>query len=115
MKQLIKRILPYRVVRHVQIPQRLDEIQQTLVELRAILNQQHHTLLSLNHQIIYGGQAGLPLLIDLADRIRVDAETSIGAIHAIERMTTGGAQRIEAAIERVETWSAAMTSRESDA
>ncbi len=99
---MLKRVVPRRLVRQFQSPDRLDEIQREITALRSLMDDQRHTLLSLNHTIVYGGESGLPLLIDIVDRIRTDADTTIGAVHAMERMLMVATQRLDAAAARLE-------------
>jgi hypothetical protein len=101
-KQMIKRLVPRRLVRQMQSPDRLDEIQRELESLRLLMEDQRHILQSLNHTIVYGGESGLPLLIDIVDRVRTDADTTIGAVHAMELMLSTATDRLTAAAARFE-------------
>ncbi len=101
-KQMLKRVVPQRLVRQLQCPDRLDEIQRELALLRSLMEDQRHTLQSLNHTIVYGGESGLPLLIDIVDRVRTDADTTIGAVHAMERMLAAATDRLDSASVRLE-------------
>jgi hypothetical protein len=102
LKRIVKRVLPASITRQLQSPGRFDELQREIADLRSIVEDQHRVILSLNHAIVYGGETGLPLMVDIVDRIRSDAETTIGAVHAMHRLLSIATQRLEALAERVE-------------
>jgi hypothetical protein len=108
-RRILKRVVPERLIRQLQSPDRLDEIHRDLVDLRALVEDQRHILLSLNHTILYGNEEGLPLLIDIVDRIRTDADTTIGAVHAMDRSLASAIQRLTAAVTRLEATAGDVT------
>ncbi len=54
-------------------------------ELRAIVEQMNHTLMTLNHEVHSGAEESLPLFLGYSERLRLDADTAIGAAQVIER------------------------------
>ncbi len=60
---------------------RLDEINH-VVQLLPAMNQ---ALVQLNHDVHSGSENALPLFQGFAERLRLDADTAIGATQVIER------------------------------
>jgi len=56
-----------------------------VAELRAMVEQMHHTLMTLNHEVHSGAEESLPLFLGYSERLRLDADTAIGAAQVIER------------------------------
>ena len=56
-----------------------------VAELRAMVEQVHGTLLTLNHEVHSGAEESLPLFLGYSERLRLDADTAIGAAQVIER------------------------------
>ncbi len=56
-----------------------------VAELRATVEQMNHTLMTLNHEVRSGAEASLPLFLGYSERLRLDADTAIGAAQVIER------------------------------
>lgn len=94
-------MLPTAVRVRLDGPRRFDEIQHELAAIRSMVEEQRRVLLSLNHNILYGGETGLPLLVDVVDRVRSDAETTVGAVHAMHRAMSVTSARLEAAVDRL--------------
>ena len=68
MKQRLKRFLPARSV----------QVEALHAEVRQLREQVEHAtgvLMQMNHELHHGGETGLPLIIDLADRCKTDAAT----------------------------------------
>ncbi len=84
-KRLLKRALPGPVARTLQLSSQIDQLSAKVASLHLLLEEQHQVILSLNHRMLYGGEGGFPLLIDVAQRIRSDADAAIGALMAIDR------------------------------
>jgi hypothetical protein len=45
----------------------------------------HHTVTQLSHDVHAGSEDALPLFVGYAERLRLDADTAIGAAQVIER------------------------------
>ncbi len=99
---MLKRLLPTSVQAQLHGPRRFDEIQREIADLRSIVEEQHRVLLSLNHTLVFGGETGLPLLVDVVDRIRTDADTTIGALHAMQRQIGLVTNRIDEIASRID-------------
>jgi hypothetical protein len=56
-----------------------------VAELRAKVDQMHSVLMTLNHEVHSGSEQALPLFVGYAERLRLDADTAIGAAQVIER------------------------------
>ena len=56
-----------------------------VAELRATVDQMNQTLLKLNHEVHSGAEESLPLFLGYSERLRLDADTAIGAAQVIER------------------------------
>ena len=53
--------------------------------LREKVDQMHQVLMTLNHEVHAGAEEALPLFVGHAERLRLDADTAIGAAQVIER------------------------------
>jgi hypothetical protein len=53
--------------------------------LREIVLNVNHVLTELNHDIRSGAERSLPLFLGYSERLRLDADTAIGATQVIER------------------------------
>ena len=93
-KSLLKRVLPGPVMRALGLSTQINQLSAEVAELRSLLEEQHRVLLSLNHHLMYGGETGLPLLVDVAERVRSDADAAIGALLAIDRRLTVAENRV---------------------
>ena len=60
----------------------VDEMNHIIVTLVPATN---HTVTQLNHDVHAGAEDALPLFVGFAERLRLDADTSIGAAQVIER------------------------------
>lgn len=66
-----------------------------------VLQMNHHVVMleqvvnELNHDVRSGAERGLPLFQGYADRLRLDADTSIGAAQLIERQLARLEQLVE--------------------
>lgn len=56
-----------------------------VAELRALVEQMNQTLQTLNHDVRSGAEEALPLFLGYSERLRLDADTAIGAAQVIER------------------------------
>ena len=54
---------------------------------------------SLNHDVRSGADRSLPLFLGYAERVRLDADTAVGAVQSIERQIA----RLEALIDEAST------------
>lgn len=53
--------------------------------MREVLLNINHVLLELNHDVRSGAERSLPLFVGYTERLRLDADTAIGATQVIER------------------------------
>ena len=53
--------------------------------LREVVLNINHVVTQLNHDVRSGAERGLPLFIGYSERLRLDADTAIGATQVIER------------------------------
>ena len=56
-----------------------------IARLNERVDAQHELLLEFNHDIRSGAERSLPLFVGYAERLRLDADTAIGAVQVIER------------------------------
>ena len=70
------------------------DINHTVVQIEEALNQ-------LNHDVRFGAERSLPLFLGYAERLRLDADTAIGATQVIERQLALLENRLDAADETV--------------
>jgi hypothetical protein len=56
-----------------------------VADLREKVDQMHRVLMTLNHEVHAGSEEALPLFVGYAERLRLDADTAIGAAQVIER------------------------------
>ncbi len=64
--------------------------------MRAKVDQMHSVLMALNHEVHSGSEEALPLFLGHAERLRLDADTAIGAVQVIERQLAELEQAIAA-------------------
>lgn len=94
MKQRLKRFLPARATT-------VEALHAEIVHLRQVVEHTNSVLLQMNHELHHGGDAGLPLLVDVADRARTDAATVVATAHAMERSLDVAVRRLEDVAERL--------------
>lgn len=63
----------------------LGSLPEQVAELRAMVEQMNQTLMTLNHEVHSGAEESLPLFLGYSERLRLDADTAIGAAQVIER------------------------------
>lgn len=75
----------------------LAEVRTALDQLDESVAEQRTVLLELNHDVRSGAEEGLPLFLGYAERLRLDADTAIGAVQVIERQLALLQQAVAAA------------------
>ncbi len=65
-----------------ELREKLDEASHVIVTLVPAI---HHTVALLSHDVHTGSEEALPLFVGYAERLRLDADTAIGAAQVIER------------------------------
>ena len=60
----------------------VDQMNHVIVTLIPAI---HHTVSELSHDVHAGAEESLPLFVGFAERLRLDADTAIGATQVIER------------------------------
>lgn len=63
----------------------LAELRQTVLNINHVVTELQATVMELNHDVRSGADRSLPLFIGYAERLRLDADTAIGATQVIER------------------------------
>jgi hypothetical protein len=60
-------------------------LRDVVLNINHVVTQLQESLFELNHDIRYGAERSLPLFLGYAERLRLDADTAIGATQLIER------------------------------
>ena len=66
-----------------------------VAEMRTQIQVMNDILQSLNHDIRSGSERSLPLFMGYAERLRLDADTAVGATQVIERQIAQLQQRLD--------------------
>lgn len=61
-----------------------------------MVDEMHRVLMLLNHDVRSGADEALPLFVGYTERLRLDADTAIGAAQVIERQLSELEQSISA-------------------
>ena len=69
----------------VEMRAELDEIRRVVLQMNHTVTQLHEVVETLNHDVRSGAEPALPLFLGHAERLRLDADTAIGATQVIER------------------------------
>ena len=60
-------------------------LREVVLNINHVVTQLHDTVNQLNHDVRFGAERSLPLFLGYAERLRLDADTAIGATQLIER------------------------------
>jgi hypothetical protein len=60
-------------------------LREIVLNVNHLVTQLHKTVNQLNHDVRSGAEDSLPLFLGYAERLRLDADTAIGATQVIER------------------------------
>jgi hypothetical protein len=60
-------------------------LREVVLNINHVVTQLHQTVSELNHDVRSGAEQSLPLLLGATERLRLDADTAIGATQVIER------------------------------
>ncbi|MEX2627083.1 MAG: hypothetical protein WD225_09365 [Ilumatobacteraceae bacterium] len=63
----------------------IAEVRHVVMNINHVVTQLHEVVETLNHDVRSGAEPALPLFLGYAERLRLDADTSIGATQVIER------------------------------
>jgi hypothetical protein len=74
----------------------LAAVHQLVASVNHVVTQLHEVVLQLNHDVRSGAEEGLPLFLGYAERLRLDADTAIGATQVIERQLALMEERLAA-------------------
>jgi hypothetical protein len=74
-------------------------IREVVYNINHVVTQLQQTVNELNHDVRSGAEESLPLFIGYTERLRLDADTAIGATQVIERQLALLDQRLAAAEE----------------
>ncbi len=72
-------------------------LREVVLNINHVVTQLQESLHELNHDIRYGAERSLPLFLGYAERLRLDADTAIGATQLIERQLALMEERLAAA------------------
>lgn len=72
-------------------------IRELVLSINHVVNRTQDTVMELNHDIRSGAERSLPLFLGYSERLRLDADTAIGATQVIERQLALLDQRLAAA------------------
>ncbi len=74
-------------------------LRDVVLNINHVVTRMDDVVNQLNHDVRFGGERSLPLFLGYAERLRLDADTAIGASHLIERQLAQFEDRI-AALDR---------------
>lgn len=74
----------------------LAEVRRVVLNINHVVTQLHEVVETLNHDVRSGAEPALPLFLGHAERLRLDADTAIGATQVIERQLALLADQIAA-------------------
>ena len=60
-------------------------LREVVLNINHVVTQTRDTVNQLNHDVRSGAEQTLPLFLGYSERLRLDADTAIGATHVIER------------------------------
>jgi hypothetical protein len=60
-------------------------LREVVLNINHVVTQLHETVNELNHDVRSGAEQSLPLFLGYSERLRLDADTAIGATQVIER------------------------------
>jgi hypothetical protein len=60
-------------------------LREVVLNINHLVTQLHETVNQLNHDVRSGAEQSLPLFLGYSERLRLDADTAIGATQVIER------------------------------
>lgn len=60
-------------------------LREVVLNINHVVTQTHDTVNQLNHDVRAGAEQSLPLFLGYAEKLRLDADTAIGATQVIER------------------------------
>jgi hypothetical protein len=60
-------------------------LREVVLNINHVVTELHDTVNQLNHDVRFGAERSLPLFLGYAERLRLDADTAIGATQLIER------------------------------
>jgi hypothetical protein len=71
-------------------------LREVVLDINHVVTQLQETLNQLNHDVRSGSEQALPLFLGYSERLRLDADTAIGATQVIERQLALLDQRLAA-------------------
>lgn len=71
-------------------------MREVVLHINHVVVQMNEALMELKHDVYSGAERGLPLFLGYADRLRLDADTAVGAVHVIERQLAELAEQVDA-------------------
>ena len=74
-------------------------LREVVLNINHVVTQLETTINELNHDVRSGAEAGLPLFLGYSERLRLDADTAIGATQVIERQLAILDDRLAAAAD----------------
>lgn len=74
-------------------------LREVVLNINHLVTELHGTVNELNHDVRSGAERSLPLFLGYSERLRLDADTAIGATQVIERQLALLDERLAAARE----------------
>ncbi len=72
-------------------------MREVVYNINHVVTQLQETVNQLNHDVRFGAERSLPLFLGYSERLRLDADTAIGATQVIERQLALMEDRLAAA------------------
>jgi hypothetical protein len=72
-------------------------LRELVLGVNHVVTELNKTVMELNHDVRSGAERSLPLFLGYAERLRLDADTAVGATQVIERQLAVLEERIAAA------------------
>lgn len=72
-------------------------LRDVVLNINHVVTELHETVNQLNHDVRFGAERSLPLFLGYSERLRLDADTAIGATQLIERQLVLMEERLAAA------------------
>jgi hypothetical protein len=72
-------------------------LREVVLNINHVVTQLQDTVMELNHDVRSGAERSLPLFLGYSERLRLDADTAIGATQVIERQLAVLDERLAAA------------------
>ena len=85
------------VTRSTALTAEVAALREVVLNINHVVTQLQDTVMELNHDVRSGAERSLPLFLGYSERLRLDADTAIGATQLIERQLALLDERLAAA------------------